>query len=262
MFKYLSHLSLICLVITHCSIAKSTDTDNYSSNLLSLLVAANANPGCGISSAPAITSNLTQVESKVRTKYSIYGCDEIGFTNLDLTQSAITKGATGSTESSVLYTNKDVMLATNKGGTNIEVNFTLNSSSSSLDVIAYGTGSPVSGPTYRLIANAQTKYKNTSGVFANTGKGGSVSAPIPSVGTNYTFCLDFQSAPSGSRYLNGFNKPCSELTDTERESMSYYPIMQMMNVPSYTGGNRLGFVLNGVTVTSFTIGSIVSNTEM
>lgn len=181
---------------------------------------------------------------------------------MDLTQSEVTKGATGTTGTSVLFTNNDVMLATNKGGTNIEVSFTLNSSTSSLDVIAYGTGNPLSGPTYRLIAGAQTQYKNAAGVFGNTGKGGSVVAPIPAAGSSYTFCLDFQSTPGGSRFLNGFNKPCSELTETERGSMSYYPIMQMMNVPVYTGGNRLGFVLNGVTITSFTVGSIVSNTEM
>lgn len=261
MLKNLFSSTLICLITISCSMAKTTEANN-SSNLLSLLVAASTNPGCALSSTQAITSNLTQVESKPRTKYTIQDCNEVGFTNLGLTQTEITKGATGMTASSVLYTNNDVMLATNKGGTNIEVSFTLNSPTSTLDVIAYGAGSPVSGPTYRLMAGAQTQYKNASGVFANTGKGGSVSAPIPSVGTSYTFCLDFQSTPSGSRFLNGFNKPCSELTDTERGSMSYYPIMQMMNVPVYTNGNRLGFVLNGVTLTSFSIGSIVSNTEM
>ncbi|TGM52267.1 hypothetical protein [Leptospira vanthielii] len=261
MFKNLFHISLVCLFIFNCSMAKKTDSNN-TSNLLALIVAANINPGCSISSTTAITSNLTQVESKPRTKYSIYGCDEGGFRNLDLTQSEVTKGATGTSGTSILFTNNDVMLATNKGGTNIEVSFTLNSPTSSLDVIAYGTGNPLSGPTYRLIAGAQTQYKNAAGVFGNTGKGGSVVAPIPAAGTSYTFCLDFQSTPGGSRFLNGFNKPCSELTETERGSMSYYPIMQMMNVPVYTGGNRLGFVLNGVTITSFTVGSIVSNTEM
>ncbi|MCW7480515.1 hypothetical protein [Leptospira kanakyensis] len=261
MFKNLLSISLLSLATFNCTMAKNTETNN-ASNLLSLLVATNTNPGCSISSTTAITSNLTQVENKQRTKYSISACDESGFSNLDLTQVDVTKGATGNSSNSVITTNKDVMLATNKGGTNIEVSFVLNSSASTLDVIAYGTGSPMSGPTYRFIAGAQTQYKNASGVFGNTGKGGSVSAPIPSVGTNYTFCLDFQSTAGGSRFLNGFNKPCSELTDTERGSMSYYPIMQMMNVPVYTNGNRLGFVLNGATITSFTIGSIVSNTEM
>ncbi|PJZ46363.1 hypothetical protein [Leptospira brenneri] len=260
MFKNLISPSLLCLIFIQCSMAKNTEANN-ASNLLSL-IAANFNQGCMISSVSGITSNLTQVENKVRTKYSISACDETGFNNLDLIQTQVTKGATGLSNSSLITTKGDVMLATNKGGTNIEVNFTLNSETSTLDVIAYGTGNPLSGPTYRLVAGAQTQYKNASGVYANTGKGGSVSAPIPNVGTSYTFCLDFQSTVGGSRFLNGFNKACSELTDTERGSMSYYPIMQMMNVPTYAGGNQLGFVLNGVTLTSFTIGSIVSNTEM
>ncbi|MGE8720720.1 hypothetical protein ACO2KH_05240 [Leptospira terpstrae] len=261
MLKNLYTLSFICLITINCSMAKNTEANN-SSNLLTLLAAANTNPGCAISSAPAIPSNLTQVESKTRVKYSLYGCDDNGLNQLDLTQTEIVKGATGTSISSVLYTKGDVMLPTSKGGTNVEVTFTLNSPTSTLDVIAYGTGTVLSGPTYRLIAGAQTQYKNAAGVYGNTGKGGSVSAPIPAVGTSYTFCLDFQSTPGGSRFLNGFNKPCSELTDTERGSMSYYPIMQMMNVPVYSGGNRLGFILNGVTITSFTVGSIVSNTEM
>ncbi|PJZ84850.1 hypothetical protein [Leptospira harrisiae] len=261
MFKNLLSVFLVCLVLLQCSLAKNTEANN-TSNLLSLLVAANTNPGCSISSTTAITSNLTQVESKPRTKYSISACDEAGFSNLGLSQSGISKGATGQSNASVLFTNNDVMLATNKGGTNIEISFIMNSTSSTLDIIGYGTGSPLSGPTYRLIAGAQTQYKNASNVFGNTGKGGSVTAPIPAVGTNHTFCLDFQYTMGGSRFLNGFNKPCSEVTETERGSMSYYPIMQMMNVPVYTGGNRLGFVLNGVTITSFTVGSIVSNTEM
>ncbi|MBM9546352.1 hypothetical protein JWG40_04950 [Leptospira sp. 201903074] len=261
MFKNLYSISLLCLVSINCSMAKNTEA-NHSSNLLTLLAAASTNPGCAISSASAIPSNLTQVESKPRLKYSIYGCDENGFNNLDLAQTEIIKGATGTSGTSIIYTKGDVMLASSKGGTNIEVSFTLNSPTSTLDVIAYGTGTVLSGPTYRLIAGAQTQYKNASNVFGNTGKGGSVVAPIPAVGTSYTYCLDFQSTPGGSRFLNGFNKPCSELTDTERGSMSYYPIMQMVNVPVYTGGNRLGFVLNGATITSFTVGSIVSNTEM
>lgn len=261
MFKNLLSISLVCLVLSQCSLAKNTEANN-TSNLLSLLVAANSNPGCSISTTAAIPSNLSQVDSKPRTKYSISACDEAGFSNLGLGQSEVSKGATGTSGTSVLFTTNDVMLATNKGGTAIEVSFIMNSASSTLDVIGYGTGSPLSGPTYRLIAGAQTQYKNAAGVFGNTGKGGSVSAPIPTVGTTHTFCLDFQSTMGGSRFLNGFNKPCSELTDTERGSMSYYPIMQMMNVPVYTGGNRLGFVLNGVTITSFTVGSIVSNTEM
>ncbi|TGL86256.1 hypothetical protein EHQ68_13065 [Leptospira congkakensis] len=261
MFKNLLSIILLSLFTINCELAKKTEANNASS-LLSLLALGNTNPGCAISSVAAITSNLTQVENKQRSKYTVSACDETGFNNLDLNQVEINKGATGTSSASIITTNKDIMLATNKGGTNIEVTFTLNSPTSSLDVIAYGTGNPLSGPTYRLIAGAQTQYKNVSNVFANTGKGGSVSAPIPTIGANHTFCLDFQYTSGGSRFLNGFNKPCAELSDTERGSMSYYPIMQMMNVPVYTGGNRLGFVLNGATITSFTIGSIVSNTEM
>ncbi|MCW7495932.1 hypothetical protein EHQ96_08570 [Leptospira levettii] len=261
MFSKTIRICIISLFFTQCSLT-SDKSGIETTNLLSLLAASNLNPNCGITQSQAIPSNLTQVESKSRVKYNVSDCNEVGFANLGLTQSGITKGATGSSSSSVLSTTTDVMLATNKGGTNIEVTFTLNSASSSIDVIAYGSGTPTSGPTYRLLAGVQTQYKNASGVYGNTGKGGSVSAPIPSVGTTYTYCLDFQYTSGGSRFLNGFNKPCAELTSTERGSMSYYPIMQMMNVPAYTGGNSLGFVLNGATITSFTIGSIVSNTEM
>ncbi len=252
---------LIAIAANNCSMANSSDNNN-SSSIVSLLVAGSSNAGCAVTSAPAINSNLTQVESKARTKYSFSTCEGAGFTSLELSQTSVTKGAVGTSSSSLLSTTKDVMLSTSKGGTNVEVTFVLNTQSSSLDVIAYGTGSPLDGPTYRIATGVQTQYKNTSGTFANTSKGGSVSAPIPVAGTSYTYCLDFQSTPNGSRFLNGFNKPCAELTETERGSMSFYPIMQMMMVPTYSNGNRLGFVLNGVTITSFTIGSIVSNAEM
>lgn len=261
MFTNTIRLFLVGLLLCNCSFStekKGTET----TNLLSLLAASNLNPNCAITQVQAIPSNLTQVESKTRTQYNVSGCDTTGFTSLGLSQSEITKGATGTSTNSILSTNTDVMLATNKGGTNIELTFTLNSATSNIDVIAYGSGSPLSGPTYRIVSGAQTQYKNGAGVYGNTGKGGSVSAPIPTLGTTYTYCLDFQYTSGGSRFLNGFNKPCAELTNTERGSMSYYPIMQMMNVPVYTGGNALGFVLNGATITSFTIGSIVSNTEM
>ncbi|MGV3665574.1 MAG: hypothetical protein ACO1NV_05545 [Leptospira bouyouniensis] len=261
MFSNIIRILIISIFIINCSLA-TDKTDTSTSNLLSLLVASTMNPNCAISQTQAIPSNLTQVESKSRVKYNISACDESGFANVGLSKSEINIGATGISSNSIISTNTDVMLATSKGGTNIEITFSLNSASSNLDVIAYGSGNPTSGPTYRLLAGAQTQYKNTSGVFGNTGKGGSVTAPIPSVGSTYTYCLDFQYTSGGSRFLNGFNKPCSELADTERGSMSYYPIMQMMNVPVYSAGNRLGLVLNGATITSFTIGSIVSNTEM
>lgn len=260
MFSNLFRIFIVSIFLLQCSLS-SNKQSTETSNLLSLL--AVANPDCALTQADAIPSNLMQVESKPRVKYNVSSCDEEGFRNLGLSQTDITKGATGISSSSVLSTNTDVMLATNKGGTNIEVTFTLNSPSSTLDVIAYGAGNPISGPTYRVIADAKTQYKKASdGTYADTHKGGSVSAPIPTVETTHTYCFDFQYTSGGSRFLNAFNKPCAELTDTERGSMSYYPIMQMMDVPVYTGGNQLGFVLNGVTITSFTIGSIISNTEM
>jgi hypothetical protein len=61
--------------------------------------------------------------------------------------------------------------------------------------------------------------------------------------------------------MNGWEKACSDVTSVERGSMMNYPIMVMMNVPSFSTGSKIGFVLNNSIVTSFTIGNILSETE-
>ncbi|MCK6382511.1 MAG: hypothetical protein L6Q54_14840 [Leptospiraceae bacterium] len=244
---------------------KTKENDDNTS-ILALLLASNGitNPNCTTSSVSAITSKLTQVPNSARTKYSISACDAAGFATIGLSSSGITLGATGTSTSSLIGSTGDISLDQSKGGTSVEVTFTINNSSGYIDVIAYGSGTSLalSGPTYRLAAGAQAQYKKSAdGSFANTSKGSSVSAPISNANTAYTYCLDFQYTATGMRYMNGWDKACSSVSSTERGSMMYYPIMQMMNVPVYTSGSKIGFVLNGATITSFTVGTILSETE-
>ncbi len=251
--------------LLNCSALKKKESDD-NSGLLALLAASGnlPNANCASSAATAITSKLSQVTNPARTQYKISECSTAGLAAIGLTSLNVTTGATGTSSSSLLASTSAMTIDTAKGGTNIEVTFMLNSSSASLDVIAYGSGTTpsISGPTYRLAAGSQPQYKKSSdGSFATVSKGSATTTSTLAAGTSYTYCLDFQYTSSGMRYLNGWEKACSQVTSTERGSMMYYPLMVMMNVPSYTSGSSIGFVLNNATITSFTVGTIISETE-
>lgn len=262
----LTIVSAFCL--TNCGgVMQGKDTTNNTGILAVLLASrstSTANANCATATLAGITSKLSQVTNPTRTQYKVSGCGASDFTGIGLTASSVTTGATGTSSSSLLASTGDISIATARGGTNVEVTFKLNSSTSSLDVIAYGSGTTpsISGPTYRLAVGSTPQFKkSTDGMYMSVSKGSAATTSTFAANTTYTYCLDFQYTNTGMSYMNGWEKACSDVTSVERGSMMNYPIMVMMNVPSFSTGSKIGFVLNNATVTSFTVGNILSETE-
>lgn len=263
-FYILSIVSL--LLFFNCGIMQEK-SKSHTSELIGLLVANNStstlNVNCSKTNLSGITSKLSQVTNPSRTQYKVSGCGVTDFSSIGFTATEITSGATGASSTSLLASNSDISISTTKGGTNIEVTFKLNGGTGSLDVIVYGAGttSTISGPTFRLSAGNIPQFKTSDGMYMNVSKGSAVVTSTLAADTSYTYCLDFQYTSMGMSYMNGWEKACSDVASTDRGSMMYYPIMVMMNVPSYTAGSKVGFILNHATVNSFTVGNIISEFE-
>jgi hypothetical protein len=268
MNKLLTTLPLLSMMLfLNCGTMKGKEKKD-NTGLLALLLSGGStstnNANCTTATLTGITSKLSQVTNPFRTQYKISGCGVTDFAGIGLTTSSVTTGATGTSSSSLLASTGDISIAPSKGGTNVEVTFKLNSSTASLDVIAYGSGTTpsISGPTYRLAVGSIPQYKKSAdGSYATVSKGGSATTSTFAANTTYTYCLDFQYTSTGMNYMNGWEKACADVTSMERGSMMMYPIMVMMNVPIYSTGSKIGFVLNGATITSFTVGNIISETE-
>jgi hypothetical protein len=82
-------------------------------------------------------------------------------------------------------------------------------------------------------------------------------------GATHVYCIDFEADSAGNAYMMAaWPKRCGDVQDSERSGgMGVFPIMQMhmgMNLPSYATGAKVGFVLSGVSLNSFEVGTIVS----
>jgi hypothetical protein len=175
---------------------------------------------------------------------------------MGFTANNIIVGTTGSSSTSLVSSDSSMVY---QNGTNIEVSYVLNSASSTLDVYSYATisnGTITAGPAFRIVTG-RIQYRKTDGSFTGMD---TASNTTSGVGVTGTLCLDFQksSVNSSTNMLAGWYKACSQVTNEERNSMAVIPIMQMTGIPAFTG-NQIGFVLNGVTLTSYTIGTVVSS---
>ncbi|MBM9502084.1 hypothetical protein JWG44_17645 [Leptospira sp. 201903071] len=244
-----------------CSQFQSARSGNQIEQQLFQLVLLGGAPqkvGCSVNSAAPIPNTLTYVKSK-RTKFEINSCnvEELSKLGLIANSSKLSPGLSGQSGASMFATSSAHSLPISEGGTNIEVSFSLKTGGS-LEIYSYGIGSDftLSGPAVRLSESKKEEfYSSLLGGFTTTNKG--TAALNPQV--NYIYCIDFQFAES-QQWINAWPKACNEVSLTERNSMMMFPVMQMMNVPTFSG-NKVGFVLNGATVTSFTIGGIVSQID-
>ncbi|MCB1189607.1 MAG: hypothetical protein H7A23_17775 [Leptospiraceae bacterium] len=257
--KYFSLLraGLLCTILlinfVNC---QSSSSNNDSNNLLVALLASSQSTNCTKTSLTAISSTL--VSNPSRTQYTVSGCSTDSLSSLNFTTDSTATLTEGTSSSSKIASTTDLMHSS--GSTNIEVTFTLTSSDSYLDIYAYasGTGTDISGPAFRIVPTT-VQYRNSSGTFANITAN---DVPTTATNTEVTYCLDFQSYSSDTKLmLNGWATSCSQVSDSQRNSMSSFPIMQMMNIPSKSG-SLMGFVLSGVKIKSFTIGSIISQVSM
>ncbi|WP_245915535.1 hypothetical protein [Leptospira johnsonii] len=221
-----------------------------------LILGVAAKEGCSIQSLTPISNTLSYVHP-ARTIYDIRNCSPSDLEGLGFAAntSHLEKGLSGHSSDSIFSSLGDVVLPTSNGGTNLEVSFSLKSGGS-LTAYIYSSGTPISGPAFRLTDSGKEQfYSDMSGNFETVSKGTAALTPD----TNYVYCIDFQYANS-EQWINAWPKACSEVTQTERNSMMMFPVMQMMSIPTYSG-NRIGFILNGAKLTSFTIGSILSQVD-
>ncbi|TGM85544.1 hypothetical protein EHR05_19320 [Leptospira licerasiae] len=250
--------SLLALSLFDCSQLGylSNGTSSEQQLMQTLVLGVSAKEGCSSQSLSPISNTLSYVHPK-RTRYDIQNCspgdlEGLGFTG---NNSQLEKGLSGNSSDSIFSSLGNVVLSSSNGGTNLEISFSLKSGGS-LTAYVYGSGTPISGPAFRLTDSSKEQfYSDMSGNFEVVSKGTAALSPD----TNYTYCIDFQYA-SSEQWINAWPKACSEVNQSERSSMMMFPVMQMMSVPSYSG-NRIGFILNGAKLTSFTIGSILSQVD-
>ncbi|TGM12062.1 hypothetical protein EHQ81_01405 [Leptospira selangorensis] len=234
----------------------SNGTSSEQQLMQTLVLGVAAKEGCSIQSLTPISNTLSYVHPK-RTRYDIQNCSPSDLEGLGFTGNTanLEKGLSGNSSDSFFSSLGNIVLPSSNGGTNLEVSFSLKSGGS-LTAYAYGSGTPISGPAFRLTDSTKEQfYSEMSGNFEVVSKG----TAALSTDTNYTYCIDFQYA-SSEQWINAWPKACSEVTQAERNSMMMFPVMQMMSVPAYSG-NRVGFILNGAKLTSFTIGSILSQVD-
>ncbi len=249
-------LLLIFTISTGCDIINPPKKEDNTGTLAALFLAtrnqASIASNCTQASTVAI-SNPGKVTTATRTDYVVSGCSSsnlfsIGF----LSDASVTSGMTGTSTSSRIVSVGDIF-----GGTdadrNIEVTFRLNSATSSLDVVTRATGLGVAsfdGSTVRITPSDI--------VFRNSGASSTITIPgngtviASAVGTTFTYCIDAH-LESGSSHLIVWNKACSALTTAERGA---YP--KDAEPITTSGGNRLGFILNNVTITNFKIGTKIA----
>ncbi|AOP36284.1 hypothetical protein A0128_19870 [Leptospira tipperaryensis] len=225
---------------------------------LALLGGTSQTPGCSVMSTTPISNTLSYVKNR-RTKFDINACNVEDLSKLGLiaNSSKLSSGISGQSSTSSFATSGAYSLPMSEGGTNIEVSFSLKTGGS-LEINSYGIGSDfvLSGPSFRVSDSKKEEYYSSMlGGFTTVSKGTAALSPQ----VNYTYCIDFQYANS-QQWINAWPKACSEVGLSERNSMMMFPVMQMMNVPTFSG-SKVGFVLNGATVTSFTIGGIISQID-
>ncbi|PKA15846.1 hypothetical protein [Leptospira haakeii] len=234
----------------------SNGTSSEQQLMQTLILGVAAKEGCSIQSLTPISNTLSYVHPK-RTRYDIQNCSPNDLEGLGFAgnTSNLQKGLSGNSSDSSFYSVGNVVLSSSSGGTNLEVSFSVKTGGS-LTAYVYGSGTPISGPAFRLSDSTKEQfYSDMSGNFEVVSKG----TTALSADTKYTYCIDFQYANS-EQWINAWPKACSEVTQSERSSMMMFPVMQMMNVPAYSG-NKIGFILNGAKLTSFTIGSILSQVD-
>ncbi len=229
-------LTLLLLGLSACAESKKTDN----SPALAALTIANLN-SCGTTA-----KTVTSIGATSRTEYDFTNCNNpTALTGFSVQN--ISAGLTGTSDQSKLASTGTFGSVDKK--INIEVTYTLTSSTSILDVIALGggTGTSLSGPGFR-ISPTDVKYLTTAGTASAFGTG---TSPSSAVGTNSTLCLEVHQEGSGS-HIFGWSGACSAVAN-----LGSYTFDQE-NVTGTISDSKIGFVLNNVKLSKI----IVSNGKL
>jgi hypothetical protein len=205
--------------------------------------------GCTQTSTSAIPN--TAISSASRTDYNVTGCNTNNLSSIGFSGDAsIVSGMSGTSPSSRILSIGDLFTGTGASGDrSIEVTFSLLNSSSYFEIVTRASGTLASfdgsslriTPTGVLIRN--TGSTNTASI------GGTITAPGTT--TIRTFCLDAHKEASGDHFIF-WPTACALVTQ---------------KTPAFTNdtenvtagqGNKLGFILNGATVTNFKVGTRVA----
>ncbi|MBE7410918.1 MAG: hypothetical protein L6Q54_04385 [Leptospiraceae bacterium] len=231
---------LLVVLFVNCEGVKSKQ--NNSAAIVLLLLQGGAS--C-ISSSVAPISNPGNVSSPTRTNYEVSGCSQNSLSSIGFSGENVSPGLTGTSNSSRISSNGNVLMGND---VNIEVTFILNSQNSYLDVVgrAYGSPSALSGPKVRF-TNSTAQAFGTSGSSSNLGSG-VLSTPV---GQKTTYCIEFHEETDAHIIL--FPSSCS--TVVSKGSPYSYDAEVSTTFP----GRGLGFILNGVTLTNFKVGTKIAS---
>lgn len=182
------------------------------------------------------------------TKYDFQNCSAVdsnlalqgtGFTPRSVTLSA---GLVGTSSASNVSTVGSAL--SNTGGNkkaSVEVVYQLNSASSFLSVHLIGT-SNFNGPGFRLSPTGPQKLVDSVPSSLAT-----TVAWASSVNTDKTVCLEVHEEGAGA-HIFGWQGPCASVARGTYEFEE-----EDVNIPSGLGGDKVGLILNNVTVKSLTI---------
>ena len=232
---------LIKLILLTVSIfggcAEKSGSNSNSTALTALLSIQN---GCNTTA-----TTESSIGSTSRTQYDFSVCNNpsalTGFTVEN-----ITSGLTGTSNQSKLASTGT--FGTGEKKINVEVTYTLRSSTSTLDIIALGGGSgtSLSGPGFR-ISPTDVKYLTTAGTASAFGTG---SSPQSQEGTSKTLCLEVHEEGSGA-HIFGWSKACSSLTTANLGSYEF----EQEDVAGTISDRKVGFVLNNAVLSKIIVSS-------
>ncbi len=258
MFRFrLLFFFLIILGPFGCSEYFGRKPDKINLDLVELILqysTSGGSSGCGRYSLPPIrggpdTTNIAT--NGTRTGFAFTRCiaesemNSMGFFTSNINFSG--NGLIGNDTSSRIASQVDFVTLGGRKDQSIEVTFRLESPDGFLDVIgnaSVGSGASANGPGFRITTDRILAFGTTS---APTGfpLGTTPSTPI---GQTRTYC--FEVHDEGVAHLFGWSKPCGALSQADRQNYEF----DHKSLPSAHPGNRVGFVLNRVTLFGIVVG--------
>lgn len=230
-------LTITALFFISCEEKKK---DNTAASLGAFLLARPTTGSCASGSTTAI-SNATLTGTATATQYSISGCDSSSLSSLGFSSQNISTGVTGTSTQSKIAANGDLFSGND---VNIEVTFSLTNSSGYLEVIGQGSGnaSTIDGPAIR-INSSSTQVRGTGSTTLSN-----LTSQSTTPGQTVTYCLEFHNE-SPSFHAVFWPSACTAVSSADRNNYSG----REATVTSSFPGKRVGFVLNNVTLQSFTV---------
>ncbi|MCC5814785.1 MAG: hypothetical protein JJT78_08520 [Leptospira sp.] len=256
--KKIPFILLFFFSLSNCSEYFGRKPDQVDYELIELILQYSTTSGgsdCGRFSLPPIRGGPDAVNvptNGTRTGFGVARCQSdsqiqsMGFTpnNIEYTSN----GIRGSAPNARLGSQIDFVTLGGRKDQVIEVTFQLDRADAYLDVIGnatVGSNASASGPGFR-ITTERIQVFGTSGNFSTPPVGATPASPV---GSRKTYCLEIHEEGVGG-HLFGWSKGCGELTQNDRLNYEFDHVAVQTQNP----GNRVGFVLNGVTMYQFTVG--------